>query len=144
MLPSDVDEGLLGALAAQQRAQLDEIDRRFGEVARLKAPQMSAEPIGTSRLTALGSSLFPDDPTAVLANASSVTVAARGDRRVLAFPAPGLTAGEVQLDRRGDEIHVRIGERRRALTIPDSLRHREVVAAGMRRGRVEVVFEEAS
>lgn len=140
VFPANCGDGLAASLHSRQVAQLVEIDKAFGDLPRLLSPMVADEPVGIGRLTDLGSQIYDGDPSERLADGTPLTIFPRGPERVLKFPAPGHRAHQVELDRRGDEIHVRIGERERSLVLPDSLRHRQVVAAGLRAGSVEVVF----
>ena len=48
---------------------------------------------------------------------------------------------EMEIGRRGDEVLVKVGPYRRAITLPDSLSNRAVVDAALREGRLDLTFE---
>lgn len=65
----------------------------------------------------------------------------RSGRTTLALELPFADRDDLELGRRGDELLVRVGPYRRAITLPDSLRHRPVAEASLKQGKLRVMFE---
>ena len=65
----------------------------------------------------------------------------RGGRTTLSLDLPFADRDDLELGRRGDELLVRVGPYRRAVTLPDSLRRRPVADASLKGGTLKVVFE---
>ena len=59
------------------------------------------------------------------------------------IPATGVQRDRIELARDRDELIVTLGSHRRTVRLPDALRHREVVRAGLAATHLEVVFGEA-
>jgi arsenite-transporting ATPase len=70
-------------------------------------------------------------------------VTRKAGKTVLALDLPFADKDELELGRRGDELLVRVGPYRRAVTLPDSLRSRPVAHATLKKGTLKVVFEES-
>ncbi len=69
-----------------------------------------------------------------------MTVTRSGRRFVLRLPLPLVSAADVDLGRRGDELVVTVGEHRRLLSLPAALRRCVVTGASVRDGRLRVTF----
>ena len=65
----------------------------------------------------------------------------RAGARPSAFELPFADRDDLELGRRGDELLVKVGPYRRAITLPDSLRSRGVADASLKQGRLKVTFE---
>ena len=65
----------------------------------------------------------------------------RAGRTTLSIELPFADRDDLELGRRGDELLVRVGPYRRAITLPDSLRNKPVADASLKQGRLKVVFE---
>ena len=70
-----------------------------------------------------------------------MTVERSGRDFVLRLPLPLVTAADVDLGRRGDELVVAVGEHRRLLSLPAALRRCVITGATVRDGRLRVRFE---
>jgi arsenite/tail-anchored protein-transporting ATPase len=55
---------------------------------------------------------------------------------------PGIERDQVGLERDGDELVVSLGTHRRSLVLPEGLRDRDVVRAGIDGHHLEIVFGE--
>ena len=62
-------------------------------------------------------------------------------RTTLSLELPFAGRDDLELGRRGDELLVRVGPYRRAITLPDSLRNRPVADASLKQGRLKITFE---
>ena len=77
----------------------------------------------------------------ILHEGQPLQVTRRGGRTTLSLDLPFADRDDLELGRRGDELLVRVGPYRRAITLPDSLRRRPVADASLKQGRLKVVFE---
>jgi arsenite-transporting ATPase len=124
-----------------QRAQLERIDDAFASVPRLAVRQQRCEPLGPAALADLGRELYRDlDPLTHLAPRDALEISSRGDEPVVRLPVTGVERDRIELARDRDELIVTLGSHRRTVLLPDALRHREVVRAGVARNHLEVVF----
>ena len=143
VFPDDGSD-LVSAVHRRQAEQLDELDLAFGNLMTVRSPLRGEEPVGSDHLLDLGTAIFPDDPSRRLSSSEPLSVAHRGDERVLTMPVPGHRREQIALRRDLDDVQVTIGDRSRTIALPDSLRRRTIVDAGLRDGRLELVFGAAS
>jgi len=125
-----------------QREGLVEVAESFAGVPVVTSPYLAHEPIGPDALGALARARGEDDLTTLLdpVRARGLTVSRAGDEYVLTLPLPLVSAAEVDLKRRGEELLVVVGEHRRVLTLPAVLRRCVVRSAGVTGGTLRVRF----
>jgi arsenite-transporting ATPase len=141
VLPADVDDPFLKRWKDLHAEHLASIGESFAPLPILTVPWQPDEPVGAEALRAVADALYDgDDPTARLSSGSPLRARAKGDGYVLEIDLPFTEKGELDLGRRDDELLVRVGPYRRAITLPDTLAHREVVAAHLAPGHLEVTF----
>lgn len=125
---------------AQQRG-LVEVHRSFEPLPIVITPYLSHEPVGTDALAALalartgviGDVLMP-------APAQAMTVRPEEGGFLLTLPLPLVTAAEVDLKRRDDELLVSVAGHRRVLSLPSVLRRCVVTGAVVRDATLRVRF----
>jgi arsenite-transporting ATPase len=150
LLPDHVDEPFFAQWKTLQKQHLATIDEGFAPLPVLPVPWQPSEPVGLEPLREVAAALYGgDDPTARLADGHPLRARpadpAQGDSAgvgayVLEIELPFTGKDELDLGRRGDELLVRVGPYRRAITLPDSLRTREVTAAKLDAGLLAVTF----
>jgi len=127
---------------AAQREGLTEVADSFAGVPVVTSPYLAHEPIGPDALGALARARGEDDLTTLLdpVRSRGMTVRRAGEEYVLTLPLPLVSAAEVDLKRRGEELLVVVGEHRRVLTLPAVLRRCVVRSAGVRGGTLRMRF----
>ena len=129
---------------AAQRTGLVEVRESFAGVPVVVSPYLSQEPIGPDALDALALAQDPDGGYAagLLAPVAhrGMTVARTAEGFTLSLPLPLVTASEVGLQRRDDELLVAVGDHRRVLTLPAALQRCVVRGASVREGLLGVRF----
>ena len=129
---------------AAQRTGLQEVRESFASVPVVVSPYLSQEPIGADALDALALAQDPDGGYAagllspVAHRGTTVTRTAEGF--TLTLPLPLVTAAEVRLQRRDDELLMAVGDQRRVVTLPAALRRCVVKGASVREGLLRVRF----
>ena len=114
----------------------------FAPLPVLKVELAPTELIGLEALRGFGARVYGElDAAGRLHEGQPLRIARRGGRTSLSLELPFADRDDLELGRRGDELLVRVGPYRRAITLPDSLRRRPVVDATLRKGRLNVVFE---
>jgi arsenite/tail-anchored protein-transporting ATPase len=131
---------LAGWNAAQQRG-LSEVRRSFEPLPIVITPYLSHEPVGTDALAALArvrtgaiSDVLMPPP------AQAMTVRPEDGGYLLTLPLPLVTAAEVDLKRRDDELLVSVADHRRVLSLPSVLRRCVVTGAVVRNATLRVRF----
>jgi arsenite-transporting ATPase len=131
---------LAGWNEAQQRG-LAEVRHSFDPLPIVIAPYLSHEPVGPDALAALArvcTGAIGDVLTTV--PAQGMTVRAEGRGYLLTLPLPLVTAAQVDLKRRDDELLVAVADHRRVLSLPSILRRCVVTGAVVRNATLRVRF----
>lgn len=129
---------------AAQRTGLVEVRESFAGLPVVVSPYLAREPIGPDALEELA---LAQDPDGAYAAGLLEPVADRGmtvtrmdDGFMLSLPLPLVSASDVGLQRRDDELLVAVGDHRRVLTLPAALQRCEVRGASVREGLLKVRF----
>ena len=115
----------------------------FGSLPVVCSPYLDHEPIGPDDLDDLYracTGAVDPDPLTPRAG-GGMTVERTGRDFVLRLSLPLVTAADVDLKRRGDELVVAVGEHRRLLSLPAALRRCVITGATVRDGSLRVRFE---
>lgn len=141
LLPSAVSDPWFDEWRAVEAQHLIEIGDAFSPAPILTVELARGELVGTDRLHDFGAALYADrDPVARLATIDPMRVTTVGDTLVLSLPLPGVERSEIQLGRRNGELLVAVGAYRRAVALADSLSRRDIGAARLADGRLEIEF----
>lgn len=124
----------------QQQVHRATIAQAFPHTRRLEVGMQSQEPIGVAALGALGADLYAGfDPTARLSESPGIEVVDGPDgSAVVRLPLPFAHRDDVDLHRRGRDLHVTVGSFKRVLALPASLGAHHVAGAGLRDGVLEI------
>jgi arsenite/tail-anchored protein-transporting ATPase len=145
VLPDGLDDPFLTGWRKLHEEHLAAIEAGFQPLPVLQVPWQPGEPVGLDALAAVADALYGDeDPTARFAAGQPLRARAEGDGFVLEIELPFTDRDDVDLARRGDELLVRVGPYRRAVSLPDTLRHRPVQGARMEGTHLAVTFGAAS
>ncbi|MGH3319298.1 MAG: ArsA family ATPase [Streptosporangiaceae bacterium] len=127
---------------AAQRARLAEVDESFAPLSVYRSPYRATEPIGLTELLAFAEETYAGvtDPFAVPAVEEPVAVEHADGDYVLSLALPFAGHDGLDLARRGDELVITVGARRRVLALPNALRRRSVGEAALKDGRLRVRF----
>ncbi|HKV83155.1 MAG TPA: ArsA family ATPase [Ktedonobacterales bacterium] len=147
VLPAEAGQasGLLGEMAAQQRAYHDQIHDTFAPLPVWDAPYRSREIIGAPALADLGAEIWgSDDPTRVFHRGTVQELTRQGSGYILRLPLPHVELGKVGMLKKGDELIVEIGNFKRDIALPTVLAPLEATVARMVNGALEVTFTPAA
>jgi arsenite-transporting ATPase len=118
------------------------IEDSFSPLPVLKVALAPEELVGLSALRGFGQSVYGDlDAADILYEGQPLTITRRDGRTTLSLELPFTARDALELGRRGDELLVKVGPYRRAISLPDSLRGRRVADARLTQGRLLVIFE---
>ena len=141
LLPDDVTDPWFKAWKESHAEHLAAIEDGFAPAPVLRAHLASQELVGVDDLRAFGADLYGDlAPDHVLGTGEPISVLREGAAWVMAIDLPFADRDELDVGRRDDELLVRVGAHRRAIVLPDTLRHRPVHSATMVGGRLEIRF----
>jgi arsenite-transporting ATPase len=124
-----------------QRRGLSEVRRSFEPLPIVITPYLSQEPVGTDALAALAQARTGDiRDVLTMTPTDGMSVQPEGGGYLLTLPLPLVTAAEVDLKRRHDELLVAVGGHRRVLSLPSVLRRCVVIGATVRDATLRVRF----
>lgn len=145
VLPDEVDDPYLARWKQRHATHLAAARQAFAPRPVLVGHLAEDEPIGLTALGALGEACYGAlDPVAVLHEEEATTVVATDEGWVLRIALPFASRDDVDLARRGPDLHVRAGSARRTVPLPARLRRCRVTGAAMRDGVLEVRFVDAA
>ncbi|HVF05054.1 MAG TPA: ArsA family ATPase [Frankiaceae bacterium] len=140
VFPPGGDAWLTGWVAAQ-RIQLAEVEQSFAPLPIWRSPYRAGEPVGLGELAAFGAEAYgADDPLALPPPQDLLSVTRTDTGFDLALDLPLADKRDLDLVRRGDELVVTVGSRRRVLALPSALRRCVVSGAALAGGRLVVAF----
>lgn len=127
--------------AATQRQVLADLRRTLTPLPVRTAVQAAGGPTGLEALAELGRCLYGDsDPLATATTPSPVLVERTADGFALVWQLPLVSSADVELGRRGDDLHICIAGVRRQLSLPSALRRCQVEGARVTDGQLRVRF----
>jgi len=142
LLPDAVADPWFERWKALHLEHLQTIEDSFAPLPVLKVELAPDELIGIEALRGFGDRLYGDlDAASMLHEGQPLKITRRAGKTTLCLELPFAGKDDLELGRRGDELLVKVGPYRRAITLPDSLRSREVADASLKQGRLRVTFE---
>jgi arsenite/tail-anchored protein-transporting ATPase len=136
-----VDDPYLRRWKERQAEHLATIRREFAPTPVLTAPLQADEVTGADALAELADALYGDvDEQRVLHRDRPLQVLADGDARLLRVALPFTHKGEVDLRRRGTDLHLRVGTLKRTVALPAALQRLEIARARLEDGVLEIRF----
>ena len=124
-----------------QRRGLSEVRHSFEPLPIVITPYLAHEPVGADALAALAEARTGDIGDVLKsAPGHAMTVCPVDGGYLLTLPLPLVTAAEVDLKRRDDELLVSVGDHRRVLSLPSVLRRCVVTGATVKNTALRVRF----
>ncbi|MGI8710506.1 MAG: ArsA family ATPase [Acidimicrobiales bacterium] len=141
LLPDEVADPWFDRWRQRHAEHLQAIEEGFAPLPILRAELAEDELVGVEALAGFAEALYGDlEPATVLHPGEPLQVTATAAGYELVMELPFADKDDLELGRRDDELLISVGGHRRALMLPDSLRHRPVGAASLRDGRLRVTF----
>ncbi|WP_110181635.1 ArsA family ATPase [Nocardioides solisilvae] len=123
---------------------LADVERSFAGLRTWRVEYQPDEPVGEAALAALGAGLYgTDDPLAVVGRVPPFEVVRTAGGFLLFLRLPLVSAGDVDLVRRDDDLVVTVAGHRRVVPLPAALARLRVAGARVEDGRLQARFEEA-
>ena len=133
--------GWLAGWNEVQRRGLSEVRHSFEPLPIVITPYLTHEPVGVDALAALAEARTGDIRDVLeSAPAHGMMVRPEDGGYLLTLPLPLVTAAEVDLKRRDDELLVSVGDQRRVLSLPSVLRRCVVTGATVKNATLRVRF----
>jgi arsenite-transporting ATPase len=140
VFPAGGDAWRAGWVAAQA-IQLAEVEQSFAPLPVWRSPYRAGEPVGVEELAAFAAEAYGTaDPLALPPAREPMGVTRTDTGFDLTLDLPLADKRDLDLVRKGDELVVTVGSRRRVLALPSALRRCRVSGAALRDGRLVVSF----
>lgn len=125
-----------------QSAYLEQIQEHFAPLPVARVPLLAHEVVGLERLEDLAQRLYGDsDPTErYMSEPSFQFTKTQEGRYRLQMLMPGVSRGDIVLDRQGNDLIVRVGGFRRHVMLPRSVSQLDAVDALLDKGTLKIDF----
>jgi arsenite/tail-anchored protein-transporting ATPase len=122
VIPEQVNDPFFEKWKQSQKVHKQEIYDNFHPLPVKEVPLYSEELCGLAALERLKDTLYKDeDPSKVYYEENTLRVVQKDQNYSLEIYLPGIPKEQIQLNKTGDELNVRIGNHRRNLVLPQSL-----------------------
>ncbi len=141
VLPEAVTDPYFAQWRQIQKGHLEDVAEAFADVDIRQLRLFDEEMIGIDRLRVVGDELYGDvDPTHRLSEGRPFRIEDEGDDVVLIVGMPFAEHDDLDLVRHDHELIVTVGQYRRSIALPDSLKRRHVRRASLSDGELRVTF----
>ncbi len=122
IIPETVNDPFFERWKESQKIHKQEIYDNFHPLPIKEVPLYSEEMCGLEALERLKETLYKDeDPAQVYYKENTLKVVQDGSNYSLELYLPGIPKQQIQLNKTGDELNIRIGNHRRNLVLPQAL-----------------------
>lgn len=140
VLPESVGSGYFSRWLELEREELAAIDRSFPVPIR-RVSLRPREVIGIEALEALSRDLFGDeDPAKRFATGCPIRIRRVGGRTRMEIDLPGIAKEEIEVFAKGSDLHLRVRDTRRSISLPESLVGRPIEKVRLREPVLEISF----
>ena len=130
-----------GRMLGNQQVYKQEIYDNFHPLPVKEAPLFSEEMCGLAALECLKDTLYKDeDPSQVYYKENTIRIVQNDQDYSLELYLPGIPKEQIQLNKTGDELNIRIGNHRRNLVLPQALAALTPAGAKMEEDYLKIRF----
>jgi arsenite/tail-anchored protein-transporting ATPase len=141
IIPEDVTDPYFGKWKDIQAEHLQTVKESFEPVPILTAKLFDREMVGVQLLEDMGHEVYGGRRVVdVLFQDHPIRVRRRGRGYVLQMHLPFVSREDMDIHRRGEELHVRVGTYKRNLVLPQTLQRLEVRGANFVDDHLEIAF----
>jgi arsenite/tail-anchored protein-transporting ATPase len=141
IFPDEITDPYFGKWKDIQAEHLQTVRESFEPVPILTARLFDREMVGMELLAAMGQEVYGDlDALSVLHRDEPLRIRKRGTSFVLSLRLPFVERGDLEVFRKADELHIRVGSYKRNLILPQTLQRLDVKEASFEDGRLDVRF----
>jgi arsenite/tail-anchored protein-transporting ATPase len=143
IIPETVTDPFFQRWKDNQKIYKQEIYDNFHPLPVKEVPLFSEEMCGLAALERLKETLYGDeDPTQVYYRENTIRVVQQERDYSLELYLPGVPKEQIQLNKTGDELNIRIGNHRRNLVLPQSLATLKPIGAKMEDDYLKIRFSD--
>jgi arsenite/tail-anchored protein-transporting ATPase len=142
--PDQITDPYFQHWVADQSRYCAQIYELFAPLPIFEVPLQRQEVLGAESLGMLAKQIYGSlDPLPPLAQEQPVNYVLENGRYILSLRVMGVAAGQVELQKQGDELQIRLGTFRRTLTLPQYLAGTQPSWANLEGEYLKVTFEAA-
>ena len=143
VLPPEISDPYLAIWKEKQSDYREMIAESFSPLTPLEVPLMREEVSGIPALTRLAEGLYGEmDPVPRLSDAQPLDFELKKGEYTLSLRLVGVQGSDIELEKCGDELRVRIGRHKRAIALPQYLSGLTPTSASLDGGYLRIVFKE--
>ncbi len=141
ILPDEINDPFFQRWKSNQQVYKQEIYDNFHPLPVKEVPLFSEEMCGLAALERLKETLYAnEDPSQVYYKETTIKIVQDGQNYSLELYLPGIPKEQVQLNKTGDELNIRIGNHRRNLVLPQALAALQPAGAKMEEDYLKISF----
>ena len=141
ILPEEIKDPFFQRWKESQQVHKQEIYDNFHPLPVKEVPLFSEEMYGLKALEKLKEVLYADeDPSQVYYRENTIKIVQDGHNYSLELYLPGIPKQQIQLNKTGDELNIRIGNHRRNLVLPQALAALKPSSAKMEDDYLKIKF----
>lgn len=141
VLPDAVTDPFLRDWKTSQADYRRRIAETFEPLPIFEVPLRSQEVTGLDRITPLAETIYGErDPRALLVETPPLRFDLKNGQYTLTLRLAGVEGGEIDLEKAGDELRVRIGKYRRTIALPQYVAGLQPAGASLDDGCLKVLF----
>ncbi|MGA1621238.1 MAG: TRC40/GET3/ArsA family transport-energizing ATPase [Synechocystis sp.] len=145
ILPDSVDDPFFQRWKRNQQVYKQEIYDNFHPLPVKEVPLFSEEMCGLAALERLKETLYKDeDPSQVYYKENTIRIVQNDHDYSLELYLPGIPKEQIQLNKTGDELNIRIGNHRRNLVLPQALAALSPAGAKMEADYLKIRFADVA
>ncbi|NEP01726.1 MAG: TRC40/GET3/ArsA family transport-energizing ATPase [Symploca sp. SIO2E9] len=145
IIPDFVNDPFFERWKENQQRYRQEIHDNFHPLPVKEVPLYSEEMCGLAALERLKETLYgSEDPTQVYYKENTIKVLHEDNYYSLELYLPGIPKEQIQLNKTGDELNIRIGNHRRNLVLPQSLAALQPAGATMEEDYLKIKFADVA
>jgi arsenite-transporting ATPase len=144
ILPDDIADPFFRKWKTSQQVYKQEIHDNFHPLPVKEVPLFSEEMCGLAALDRLKETLYGDeDPAQIYYQENTIRIIQDQQNYSLELYLPGIPKEQIQLNKTGDELNVRIGNHRRNLVLPQALAALSPSGAKMEADYLKIRFSQS-
>ena len=145
IIPEEVTDPFFQRWKENQRQYRQEIHENFHPLPVKEVPLYSEEMCGLAALERLKETLYGnEDPAQVYYQENTIKIIQEANSYSLELYLPGIAKEQIQLNKTGDELNIRIGNHRRNLVLPQALAALQPAAAKMEEDYLKIRFADGA
>ena len=142
MMPESVGQGYFSRWLELEREELEVIEQSF-PVPIYRVTLRPREVIGSEALEALARDLFGEiDPAAIFATRRPIRIRRGAGRTRMEIDLPGMTKEDIEVVAKGTDLHLRVRDARRMISLPESVVGKPIEMIRFREPVLEILFGE--